>query len=82
MPCGGLADAAGEQAVHGGVSGIDGKDANVLIGRGERRAEEERPVRLRLLRDPVQGEHCDQVNVAFEEARQSMEVARRWLLSR
>jgi hypothetical protein len=35
-----LADVAEEEAVHDGVSGIDGEDANnVLIGRGERRAE-------------------------------------------
>jgi hypothetical protein len=39
------------------VSGIDGEDADILIGRGERRAEEERGARLR---DAVQGEHCDE----------------------
>jgi hypothetical protein len=38
----------------------NGEDVDVLIGRGERRAEEERGTRLRLFRDAVQGEHCDE----------------------
>ena len=46
-----LADVAEEEAVHGGESGIDGEDADVLIGRGEPKAEEERLARLRLFRD-------------------------------
>jgi hypothetical protein len=58
------------------------------LGRGERRAEDERPAGLRLFRDPVQEEHCDEaipteaLCVMCDSSKRSvdrMQVARRCL---